>query len=428
MMNLNLKRWGLWVGCFLIFASKSRASLRLPILQTYTDTSSTRIVIVAPDALVASRIKVTGPFLHSPPTWTVVRYKNPYTGGEIAHVDVTEMKEGHRYHIRVLSPDLRSSIERREFTGLSLNAKRLKLTLASCMYDKFYRSKLWKRFNAESPDAILFLGDNVYANKPLKVADERQLWMRYTQTREKFSFFYEHKLVPSFSTWDDHDVGVNNGGRDFPLIGKARRIFEIFYGSPLAEQSSFSKGPGLAYAWKTPHGIWFMFDNRSFRDDPSPSSLGAYLGRAQLKWFADLIRQNPKAHLFLGGGSKFFEQELAHQEGYEKDYPAEFSEFLYLLRRHDARATFLSGDRHYSEISEVVSRYTGYPTFEITSSAMHSYTVPFMLGLNKNKSRITATAAENFVVLDLLKKNGRLEASALSRGEKKDLFSWKSAL
>jgi alkaline phosphatase D len=427
-MNLNLRRWGLWVGCFLIFASESRAAIRLPLLQTYTDPTSTRIIIMAPDALTPNRIQVTGPFLHSPPTWSVVRHKNPYTGGEIAHVDVTEMQAGHRYHIRVLASDLRSTLERREFRGLSLDAKKLKVTLASCMYDKFYKPKLWKRFNAESPDAILFLGDNVYANKPLKIADERQLWMRYTQTREKFSFFYEHKLTPSFSTWDDHDIGVNNGGRAYPLLGTARRIFDIFFGNPLSGQKSFSKGPGLSYIWKTPLGLWVVFDNRSFRDDPSPTSPGAYLGRTQLKWFADLIRQNPKAHLFLAGGSKFFEQELDHQEGYEKDYPAEFSQFLNLLRRHDGRATFLSGDRHYSEISDVLPNYTGYPTFEITSSAMHSYTAPFMLGINKNKFRITATASENFVVLDLLKKNGRLEASAVSRGEKRDLFVWRSSL
>jgi len=426
MKILSLKR--LAVGLFAaagVLSSAEPAS-RIPILQTYTDATSTRIVVMAPDALDADRFQVVGK--GEPAHIEVTRYKNPYTGGEVAHVDVSEMTLGTRYKLRVLSSDLRRVIDEREFAGLRPKRHHLKLSLASCAYDKMYRPQVWKRFNEAGSEAILFLGDNVYANRPVKIADEAQLWMRYTQTRQKFSFFYTPKLIPSFSTWDDHDTGVNNGGKDYPLLKTVSRIFGIFFGSPLGSQATFVKGPGISYVWKTPQGLWVFFDNRSFRDDPQASHKGAYLGREQLKWFARQIQESSGTHLFLIGGSKFFEKQLAHQEGYEQDYPHEFGEFLTLLRKHKGRVSFLSGDRHYSEISEVLPQYLGYKAFEITSSAMHSYTFALMLVLNKNRHRLMGTPKENFVILDLKTKRSRLEATATSRGEKRDLFVWKGML
>ena len=400
----------------------------MPVLQTYTDESSTKIVVLAPSRIQNSRFRI----LHGKTRIThfgIAGYASPYSGTHVYHLDIEGLQPAKSYTLEILSADLRRVLDRRSFGALEVRAPRTRITLASCMYDKLYKPQVWAALERTPHDAVFFIGDNVYANKPQKIADPAQLWMRHTQTRSTISFFYQRRLIPVFSTWDDHDFGVNNGGLGYPYTRESQRIFRIFFGSPSDRQASFSKGPGISFSWKNPQGLWVFFDNRSFRAAGGSAENGPYLGRAQLKWFKEQMTANASQPLFLIGGSKFFEHELPEQEGYEQDHPREFGEFLSLLKGHDAKAIFISGDRHYSEISEVPQGYLGYKTHEITASAMHSYTFPMMLAANKNKYRLMGTAKENFVVLDLQRRGPRLKIRTASFGEKqRSYFDWQGRL
>ena len=76
--------------------------------------------------------------------------------------------------------------------------------------------------------------------------------------------------VPILATWDDHDLGVNDGGSDYPKKVESQKIFLDFFGDP--EDSPRRKQPGV-YDAKVfgPEGKRvqvIMLDTRYFRSSP----------------------------------------------------------------------------------------------------------------------------------------------------------------
>jgi hypothetical protein len=97
---------------------------------------------------------------------------------------------------------------------------RLKTAFISCMNDSYEKNfKIWNARSATNPEYVIFLGDNVYANRddsglPLASTPEN-IWQRYTDTRLRLPFFFQEKLIPVHAIWDDNDYGPKDSGDDF---------------------------------------------------------------------------------------------------------------------------------------------------------------------------------------------------------------------
>jgi alkaline phosphatase D len=103
-----------------------------------------------------------------------------------------------------------------------LQSKPLKsFAFASCNRQD-YENNFWNLITKKSPDLFVWLGDVVYADEmdirsfkwnlpPIhKVQEKYNLQKR----KEEYTKLVEN--VPVIGIWDDHDYGMNNGGRDNP--------------------------------------------------------------------------------------------------------------------------------------------------------------------------------------------------------------------
>ena len=157
------------------------------------------------------------------------------------------------------------------------------------------------------PDLFCYLGDNIYG-------DSRSLAVlraKYLKLAEKPEFQALRAAMPLIATWDDHDYGENDAGKEYVLREESKRLFLEFIREP--EGSERRKRPGIytSYAFAG-HGRRvqiILLDTRSFRDSlaknprlggdkswkndyhPDPNPEKTLLGKAQWEWLEAELKQ-----------------------------------------------------------------------------------------------------------------------------------------
>jgi alkaline phosphatase D len=230
-------------------------------------------------------------------------------------------------------------------------------------------------------DLTLLLGDNIYADTlNLSV-------MRAKYDRLKESSFWRdlRKKAPLLATWDDHDYGANDAGAEYRQKVKSQALFLDFLDEPPDSPRWKREGVYDAYRFGPPGRRLqvIMLDTRYFRsllstgeNNVVPSG-GRYvptldtnttiLGEAQWGWLEEQLRA--PADLRVIGSSIQFISEFSGAEAWA-NFPHEKQHMLELLRRTKAgRVVFVSGDRHWAELSRL-DRDGEEPLFDLTSSAL----------------------------------------------------------
>lgn len=291
--------------------------------------------------------------------------------------------------------------DEREFSTLDLSARPVRMAFISCMLDLFHRDDIWEQFDRVDPEVVLFLGDNVYADRTSfwskTPADEKQLWERYVLTRNRVAFYFQRRLRPVLATWDDHDFGADNSDGSFPWSKASRETFNAFFAQQ--DRPALQSGPGIASRWSAFGANFFLLDGRSFRGG------GCMFGREQEDWLFSQLTDDPT---WLINGSLFFGA-YTGGESFEGQYPTNFKTFLSRLKeKRGGPICFASGDVHFSEIMDVESDCLGYKTFELVSSSMHSYTFPGHENRFFNPRRRMTSSAHNFVIFEGSFENGSI--------------------
>jgi hypothetical protein len=284
-------------------------------------------------------------------------------------------------------------LDQRDFRSLDLSKPRVRIGFLSCILDLFHRDDIWNQLAAQDPEVLMFLGDNVYADRTSWLnknpADEKQLWERYVQTRNRVAFYFQRRLIPVVATWDDHDFGTDNGDHTYFCKSESRRVFETFF--PQSPRPSLTAGPGIARKFSAFGADFFFMDGRTFRGEN-----GRMFGEEQERWLLDNVGTNPAMIL---NGSQFFGA-YTGAESYEGSYGTDFAPFLRKLRSTQGLFSFVSGDVHFSEVMDIEAGVLGYKTVEIVSSGIHSYTFPGHQYRFTNPRRRVTTGAHNFTVFD----------------------------
>lgn len=149
-----------------------------------------------------------------------------------------------------------------------------------------------------SPDFVLMIGDNVYAD------DDGGVRGDFDATYKRFQRLYRHvwggrqfralfSSTPVFMMWDDHEIMENYwAGKDELRYAVARSLFDSYQ----ANHNPSPLRPGeLYYSFHAGDVGFFMLDVRTHRDgneakarlDPSKTMLGAAQRDALLYWLAN---------------------------------------------------------------------------------------------------------------------------------------------
>ena len=223
----------------------------------------------------------------------------------------------------------------------------------------------------QSPDAFIWLGDIVYG----KDGDPEHLSKRFDQLKSKSSYQNLLQSTEVFGTWDDHDYGLNNAGRDYKHKDRSRADLFAFLNVPKNSPAYQRNGAYQSYNL-SPKIKLILLDNRYFKseyapkpyNDPYPPDYkGTILGEQQWNWLENLLKNsNAEVHIIASGI-----QVLSPEHRFEKwqNYPNEYKRLIGLLQTHTVKNPIvLSGDRHMSEISQKDIGYT--ILYDATASGM----------------------------------------------------------
>lgn len=245
---------------------------------------------------------------------------------------------------------------------------------------------IWSAVSGFKPDVLLLLGDNVYGD----TEDMAVLRGKYDLLAADRGFGAIRNTVPIVAIWDDHDYGVNDGGREYPMRRESQQVFLDFFGIPADAPVRQREG---IYRQRVagPPGRRVQFiclDTRTHRSPlnaipkaerikgqgpyrPSDDPEATLLGAEQWEWLAKVLRQPAELRIVLSSI-----QVASTEHGYEHwgNFPAERDRLLRTLRESEATGVILvSGDRHSAEISRIPAGddALAYPLYDLTASSLN---------------------------------------------------------
>ena len=230
------------------------------------------------------------------------------------------------------------------------------------------------------PDLFSFLGDNVSAD-----SSSPSIIRRSYELLGASPLFQElGERTEILATWDDHDYGRNDAGREFSAREASEQIFEEFWEVP----SGATDRPGIYHAVEYgPEGRrvqLILLDTRFFRTPlvrartrlpgKGPYAVqdgeGTLLGQDQWQWLSEVLERPAQLRVIASSI-----QVLAEHHGWESwaNFPHEQQRLLDMVVATGVPSVFVSGDRHFAEISaqQIESAGGNATVMDITSSGIN---------------------------------------------------------
>lgn len=262
------------------------------------------------------------------------------------------------------------------------------------------------------PNVFAWLGDNVYADTDNKDT----LCSRYAALDSNRHFQILRSSVPFIATWDDHDYGMNDAGKNFVLRDDSKEVFLDFFQISPCSARRVHQGVYTSYfsSFDTLRIQFILLDTRSFRDDlfpvpldsltnypyaeyaPNPNPKVTLLGEEQWTWLERQLVYPADVRIICSS------IQFAHSwNGFESwnNFPFEQQRMLDLIACTKAEGVvFASGDVHFAELSK--REGASYPIYDFTSSGISSkWHSPV-----QNTNRVGLPVTENhFGIISLLK-------------------------
>ncbi|HEX8340964.1 MAG TPA: alkaline phosphatase D family protein [Tepidisphaeraceae bacterium] len=279
---------------------------------------------------------------------------------------------------------------------------------------------------ASRPDVFVWLGDNIYGDSD----DPAVIAGKYKLLGEIEGFKKLRATVPMLATWDDHDLGKNDAGVEYPFKEQNKKLMLDFFGEPEGSERRRREGN---YDAKTigPPGRRvqvILLDTRSFRSPmksetrgklkyyvPSDDPKATVLGEAQWAWLGEQLKQPADLRLIC---SSIQLSNDGHRFEKWANFPAERARMLALLDGVADRPYFvLSGDRHHGSIYA-----WGRHGHEITASALNQGGMPSPEDLAARDLVGKPTGAHNFGYIEIDWKTFPAAATVQLRSEKNQVL------
>lgn len=285
---------------------------------------------------------------------------------------------------------------------------------------------------AAKPDVFVWLGDNIYGD----TTDAQVLRSKYHQLARQPGFRALRVASAQIATWDDHDYGENDAGREFSAKMMAQKLFAEFWDLP-DDAPARTRADGVyqsTIVGSEGRRVQFiLLDTRSNRSPlvehgggvrasaeyPGPYAASAdtnaaMLGADQWAWLEGELRKPAEVRV-IASSIQFVSEEARYERW--ANFPAERLRFIRLINATGANGViFTSGDRHRGELSELrpgaatltpptpeqpepqlapADAQPAYPLWDLTTSNMNQGPRPEIPEKNTHR-RGTLVCAENF--------------------------------
>lgn len=272
----------------------------------------------------------------------------------------------------------------------SLLADQYRIAFGSCYHQDRYNLALWENMISRQPDLFIMMGDNVYIDSD----DPARFEKVYAQLDANPGFQKLRQNTAIMATWDDHDYGSNDGGKEFHGKQISKNAFVKFFNykelHSLPENQGIFHSRTVSLGDKTIQVI--VLDSRWYRDpllkhrlskkDREQFQLGPYrphlddrstlLGSDQWQWLEKTLARPADLNIIVSSI-----QFLAENTAWETwvNFPHERNRLLKMIDKYaPAKTVVLSGDVHRAEFSAMpVEDWTLY---EITSSGLSANIYP----------------------------------------------------
>lgn len=292
------------------------------------------------------------------------------------------------------------------------------IAFGSCS-DQKRPQPLWDDILAQKPNVWIWLGDNIYGDS------ENMDTLKTKYDRQKSNPVYQQlrQSASVIGVWDDHDYGVNDGGKEYPRRKESQQLMLNFLDVPTNSPLRNQVGGYSAHVYgpKGKRVKVILLDGRYFRDPlrkkdkvnaPDPS--GDMLGQAQWQWLEQQLTNSDADIHLIGCGVQF----LPEEHVYEKwaNFPTARQRFLDLLSKTRPRgAMLMSGDRHMAEISKITLPGLGYDLYDITSSGLTHVSKPHE---EPNKYRVGEMVTQlNYALISIDWNSKPLTATVRIKGD-----------
>ncbi|KAJ1687172.1 hypothetical protein LUZ63_018562 [Rhynchospora breviuscula] len=257
------------------------------------------------------------------------------------------------------------------------------------------KEPIWDAILDFNPDLFVWMGDNIYGDnkRPFRIlgqertlgpwknvdrffpSSEEELKRRYELAKNKPGYAKLRQRAKVIGTWDDHDYGLNDAGKEFAGKDVSQKLLMDFLDEPQDSPRRKQAGVYASYVYG-PKGKQIkviVLDTRYHRD-PIFSD-GAFLGDAQWDWLEKELK-GPETELTIIVSSVQVISNLS-ATGYPLlftecwgNFPKE-RERLFKLINDSKRSGvfFISGDVHFGEIARYDCGFQ-YPIYDITSSGL----------------------------------------------------------
>ena len=250
-------------------------------------------------------------------------------------------------------------------------------------------SSIFETMAKEKSAFMVWLGDTWYTRE-VDYYSEWGLWYRAHHDRAQPVLQKFLKAMPHYATWDDHDYGPNDIGKNYILKEPSRKVFMNYFCNP----SYGENGQGIYTKITWADVDIFLTDDRWWRSadeikdsaDGKPNPDKRMLGKEQMEWLKNSLVYSLATFKIIVVGS----QVLNPVSPFDKmwDFPAEYDELMNFLKEYKIKGVvFLTGDRHHSEIIKV-NRPGHYPLYDVTVSALTSSGYPFSAAEKNNPYRV----------------------------------------
>ena len=239
----------------------------------------------------------------------------------------------------------------------------------------------WAQIAAQSPDLWIWLGDSVYND----TEDMQVMQNKYNTMRAQPGYAAFRAVTDIVGTWDDHDYGINNGGKSYPQKVTSQQHFLDFLDEPTNSLRRAHAGIyGLQDFGPLGQRVRVIFiDDRYFSDAPGPQS--DLLGSNQWAFLESALTADAADVFVIASGIQVLPQD--HPNERWSKFPRSQKRLFDMIRAAKTPGVlFISGDRHMHEINMRNDEQTPYPLYELTSSGLtHAY---HSLKQEKNRYRV----------------------------------------
>lgn len=225
---------------------------------------------------------------------------------------------------------------------------------------------IFEAIRAKAPDAMIWLGDNVYLREVDWWSPEGIAY-RYTHAREEPNLQPLLASAVHYATWDDHDYGPNDSDRSYVHKEAALETFEQFWPNPSYGMPGV---PGVFTQFQIADAEFFLLDDRWHRaPNSAPLAERVYWGDEQLDWLLDALTASLAPFKIVANGGQILNPVQVF-ENVSNIAPMERERLLSEIQARGIEGVvFITGDRHHTELIQI-DRAGTYPLLEFTSSPL----------------------------------------------------------